>query len=124
VKSKAKSILIIAFGIKGIVNKEFVLAGQPIDSAYYCDVLRWLCENVPRLRPELCRRKNWLLHHNNASYHTSFISRELSTKSNMTVVPHPYFSLFPLLKIKRKGHFDTIEVIEVQSLNTLTEHDL
>jgi hypothetical protein len=46
----------------------------------------------------------------------------------MTVVPHPpYFSLFPRLKIKLKGHqLDAIEVIEAESqavLNTLTEHD-
>jgi hypothetical protein len=46
----------------------------------------------------------------------------------MTLIPHPpYFSLFPLLKIKLKGrHFDTTDVIEAESqavLNTLTEHD-
>jgi hypothetical protein len=35
----------------------------------------------------------------------------------MTVVPHPpYFSPFPLLKMKLRGHhFDTAEVIEVES---------
>jgi hypothetical protein len=32
----------------GIVLKEFVLASQTVDSAYYC-VLRWLHENVQRL---------------------------------------------------------------------------
>jgi hypothetical protein len=39
----------------------------------------------------------------------------------------PYFSLFPRLKIKLKGHhFDTIEVIESELqavLNILTGHD-
>jgi hypothetical protein len=38
VKSKVKSILIIFFYIKGIVHKEFVLAGQTVNSAYYCDI--------------------------------------------------------------------------------------
>jgi hypothetical protein len=28
------------FYIKGIVHKEFVLAGQAVNSTYYCDVLR------------------------------------------------------------------------------------
>jgi hypothetical protein len=47
----------------------------------------------------------------------------------MTVVLHPsYFSLFPRLKTKQKGHhFDTTEVIEAELqavLNTLTEQDL
>jgi hypothetical protein len=27
------------FDIKGIVYKEFILAGQTVNSAYYCDVL-------------------------------------------------------------------------------------
>jgi hypothetical protein len=40
----------------------------------------------------------------------------------MAVVPHhPYFTLFPQLKLKG-CHFDTTEVIEAV-LNTLTEHD-
>jgi histone-lysine N-methyltransferase SETMAR len=46
VKSKFKSILNIFFDIKGIVHKEFVLAGQTVNFACYCDVLRRLCENV------------------------------------------------------------------------------
>jgi hypothetical protein len=46
VKSKAKSMLIIFFGIKGIVHKEFVLAGQTVNSAYYCDVLQRLSKNM------------------------------------------------------------------------------
>jgi hypothetical protein len=39
VKSKVKSVLIIVFDIKGIVNEEFVLAGQTAKSAYSYDVL-------------------------------------------------------------------------------------
>jgi hypothetical protein len=136
VKSKVKSMLIIFFNIKGIVHKEFVLAGQIVSFAYFCDVLRRLCENVQRLRLELWRQRNWLLHHDNALSHTSFLTREFLTKKNMTVVPHPPntpdmapcdFSLFLRLKIKLKGcHFDTIEMIEAESqavLKTLTEHD-
>jgi transposase len=133
-RSEVKSMLIIFYDIKGIVHKEFVLAGQTVNSVFYCDVLQRLHENMQRLRPELCRQKNWLLHHDNAPSHTSFFTREFLTKNNMTVVPHPPyspdlapcdFSLFPLLKRKLKGrHFDTIEVMETESqavLNTLAE---
>jgi hypothetical protein len=47
----------------------------------------------------------------------------------MTVVLHPpYFSLFPKLKIKLKDrHFDTLEVMEVESqavLNTTSRMHL
>jgi hypothetical protein len=40
VKSKVKCMLIIFFDIKGIIHKEFILAGQKVNSAYCCDVLR------------------------------------------------------------------------------------
>jgi hypothetical protein len=67
---------------------------------------------------------NWLPDHGNARSDTSFFTRELLTKNNMNVIPHPpYFSLFPRLKIKLLGsHFDANDVIEAESqavLNTL-----
>jgi hypothetical protein len=37
VKNKVKSMLVIFFDIKVIFHKEFVLAGQTVKSAYYCD---------------------------------------------------------------------------------------
>jgi hypothetical protein len=40
VKSKVKSTFIFFFVIKGTVIKEFVLAGQTVNSVYYCDVAR------------------------------------------------------------------------------------
>jgi hypothetical protein len=52
-KSEVKSMLVISFDFKGIIHKEFVLAGQAVNSTYYCDVLRRLRENMQRLRPEL-----------------------------------------------------------------------
>jgi hypothetical protein len=67
VRSKVKSMLIIFFGIKWIVHKKFVLAGQAVNSAYYCDVLWQLREHVQKLRPELWRQKNWLLQHKNVT---------------------------------------------------------
>jgi hypothetical protein len=85
------------------------------------------CENGRRLRPELWRQKNRLLHHDNVPSHTSCFTREFLTTDNVTVINPPYFSLFPRLKIKLKDrHFDTVEVNEAESqsvLNTLTEQD-
>jgi hypothetical protein len=37
--SKVKSMIIILFDIKGTFHNVFVLAGQTVSSAYYCDVL-------------------------------------------------------------------------------------
>jgi hypothetical protein len=44
VKNTVKISLFIFFDIKGIVHKEFVLAGQTVNSASYCDVLWQLIE--------------------------------------------------------------------------------
>jgi hypothetical protein len=110
-------MLIIFCDIKGIIYKEFVLVGQKVISSYRCDVLRRLLENLRRLRPEIWRQNDWLLHHDNAPSHTSFFTRDFSDRNNMTVVPFPpYSSLFSRLKIKLKGrHFDTAEVMEAES---------
>jgi hypothetical protein len=108
VKSKVNNNLIIFFDIKRFVHEEFVLAGQTVNSAYYCDVLRRLRENVRTLRPELCRQKNWLLHHDNAPSHTLFFTRDFFflKATRLPSSNHPTF-LFPQLNIKLKGrHFD------------------
>jgi hypothetical protein len=107
-KSEVKSILIFFCDIKGIVHKEFVLAGQEVNSTHCCDVLWRLHENVQRLHLEFWQQKNWLLHHDNVPSHTSFLTKEFMTESNITVIPHPLYSpnltpcnssLFPQLKI-------------------------
>jgi hypothetical protein len=51
-------------------------ADQTVSSAYYCYLLQLLCENLRRLRPELWREKNWLLHYNNAPSHASIFTSE------------------------------------------------
>jgi hypothetical protein len=53
VKSNVKSMLIIFFDIKKIVYKKFVLTGKTVSSAYCCDILWRLHENVLRLHCEL-----------------------------------------------------------------------
>jgi hypothetical protein len=50
---QVKSMFISFFDIKGIVLKEFILAGQTVNSAFYCNALWRLRENVRRLRLEL-----------------------------------------------------------------------
>jgi hypothetical protein len=77
-KIKAKSILIISFDIKAIIHKEFVLAGLKKSIlhstvTFYCMKLR---ENMRRLRPELWRRRNLLLHTDSAPSNTSFLTLE------------------------------------------------
>jgi hypothetical protein len=68
-------------------------------------VTAWKCAKTS---PRLWQQKNWLLHHDNAPFHTSFFTREFLTKNNMTVIPHPPYSPdlapcnFPVSPIKDK----------------------
>jgi hypothetical protein len=71
VNSKVKSMLIIFFEIKEIIHKEFILSGQSVIYAYYCDVLRRLREHGRILRHEVWRQKKWLLLHDNSPPNTS-----------------------------------------------------
>jgi hypothetical protein len=66
-KSNVKSIIIIFFDVKRIVHKEIVLAGQTVNSAYYCDVSWRLHESVLRL----C--------------HLTLVTKELAFASQRTV---------------------------------------
>jgi hypothetical protein len=89
-------MLINFFDIKEIVHKEFVLAVQTVNSAYYYDLFRLPPENVRRILLELWRQKTWLLRHENAASHTSFFTGEFWTTNNMNVFPiHPTFVCFP-----------------------------
>jgi hypothetical protein len=62
---------------------------KPVNSAYYCDSLQRLLQNVRKLRSELWE-KIWQLHHDNALSHISFLTREFFTKNNISVfLTHP-----------------------------------
>jgi hypothetical protein len=118
------------------VHKEFVPAGQAVNSGFCCDVLRQLRENVRRRRPERWLEQTWLLHHDNAPSHTSVFTQKFLAKHKMTVILHPPYSpvlapcdffLLPKMKLNLKGRrFDTIEDIRVESqgvLDTVIEKD-
>jgi histone-lysine N-methyltransferase SETMAR len=100
------------FDMKGFVHRGVVLPTTNVNSDFYCDVLRRLRENTRQKRPELWRSHNWVLHHDNASAHTSLKSTEFVLQNTMIIVPHPPFSpdlapcdfaLFLKLKMNLKG---------------------
>ena len=136
VRSIIKLMLIIFVEIRGVVHKEFVPPGQTDNWKIYCEVLRRLRENVRRKQPEILKNGNWLLHRDNAPAHSSLGVKEFFTKTKVTAVTHPAYSLdlaacdlyvFPKMKLRLKGRrFTSIEEVQAQSqqiLNTLTLAD-
>jgi hypothetical protein len=115
VETNVRSILIMFSDIKGIVHKEFVLAGQTVNSSYratvsfYGDCLK-TCEDFAPIFG--CKRTGCGI---TTTYRLTFpfCTREFSTKNKMTIVPHPpYFFLFPQFEIQLKyHHFDTVEMV-------------
>jgi len=83
---------------------------------------------------ELWENHTWMLHHDNALAHASFLIRSHLAKHQTSVVPHPPYSLdlapedffpFPKLKTTLKRHnFQAIEEIQentVRELRAITE---
>jgi hypothetical protein len=80
---------------------------------------------VLRRRPILWQEQTWLIFHDSAPSHTSFLTQQFLAKDKMAVIPHPVYSAdlapcdffpFPEMKLKLKGRrFDTIEEIQAES---------
>jgi len=82
----------VFFDQEGIVHREFAPPGITVNADFYCDVLRRLCENVRRKRPQKWRNQNLINHHDNAPAHRSFKVSQFLVKNNMKVIPHPPYS--------------------------------
>ena len=86
-KSKTKTLLIAFFYNKGIIHKEFVPAGQTINSAFYQAVLNWLLQR--RVRPELNRTGKWMLLHDNVLAHSAIRVRQFLAQKMVAVLDLP-----------------------------------
>jgi histone-lysine N-methyltransferase SETMAR len=111
VRSNVKSMLICFFDTEGIVYKEFIPPGQIVNGNFYCDVLRWLRENVWCKHPVKWHNNSWAMQHDNLPAHTLLHVLQFLTSTKTTVIPHPPYSpdfapcdffLFPKMKLKLK----------------------
>jgi len=89
----------------------------------YLKVMKRLGEAVRRKRPDLWRRKKWLLHHDDTLAQSFLLIRDFLTKHETNLVLQPLYSpdsasadffLFTMLKSILKGHrFESVkEIIE------------
>jgi len=122
IRSNMKVMMAIFFNWQGVIHYEFVPRGQTVNKAFYLAVLKRLREAERRKRPQLWTNQSWVLHHEHAPAHSSFLVRNFLAKNETTVVPQPSYSpdlaladffLFPTLKSTLKGlRFDTFDKIQ------------
>jgi hypothetical protein len=110
-KSQMKTMPITFFDVKGIVHFKFIPQGQTVNEAYYMEILKWLCEDVCRKRPELWP-SDWIPHHDNVPAHMALTVKQFLAKKSIIEMEHlplppDYalndFCLFPKIKSALKG---------------------
>jgi histone-lysine N-methyltransferase SETMAR len=122
-------MLIVFFGAKGVVHKEFLPQGQTVSANYYVEVLDSLRNSVVRTRKE--NAATWQLHHDNAPSHSALCVQEFLAKHSLATLPQPSYSpdlapadffLFPRIKTALKGtRFGTIEAIQTAVTKALNK---
>ncbi|UYV70083.1 hypothetical protein LAZ67_7001725 [Cordylochernes scorpioides] len=136
VRSNVNVLLTVFFDCRGVVHHEFLPQGRTVNKEYYLQVMRNLREAIRQKRPDLWKNKNWLLHHDNASAHTSLLVRDFFAKNNTLMMPRPPYSpdlapcdffLFPKLKRPMKGRryarLDEIKTASKEELKKILKND-
>lgn len=117
-RTERKSMLTVFFDGDRVILSEFAPAGENVTSDSYIQVLKNLKERLRRKRPHLWIREStdvshpFLLHHDNASSHTSVPTLAFIGESGIDMLAHPPYSpdlapcdffLFPRLKNILRG---------------------
>jgi hypothetical protein len=115
---------IIFLNSKGIVHKEFVLAGQTVNSAYYCDFYGDCVKMCGTLRSKFGDKRTGYCITTTHRLTYPLPPGNFWPKDNVTVVPSHLSFLFPQLKIGRR--FDITEVNKASHavLITFAEDDV
>lgn len=121
-KSRMKTMLIMLFDNKGVVNSKFVSKRQTVNGAFYVEVLKRLEWRINRMWSET--GTNWKFHHGNASSHT-FVVTEYLTKNGIVTIPHPPYNpnhakadIFLFLK---ESHHKTLDPVKTACTHGLRD---
>jgi len=87
-----KVMLSVWWDFKGIVHFELLPRNKTINSEIYCQQLERLSDALLHKRPTLVNRKGVIFHHDNATPHTSFVTRMKLLELGWEVIQHPPYS--------------------------------
>ncbi|KAJ8885177.1 hypothetical protein PR048_011373 [Dryococelus australis] len=91
-KSKVKTMLITFFDNDGIIYKDFVPAGQTVNTTFYEQVLKALLQCICHVQLELHRTGKLMLLHDNAPVHCAIYVHQFLAKQGVPVLSHPPYS--------------------------------
>ncbi len=128
-QTRCSTMLITFFDMEGMVLNEFVPPRETVTSEFYVEILKRLRERIRRKHPlkwkggrDGSTDRDFIVHHDNASCHTSTITLAFLGEHNMDLLPHPPYSpdlapndyfLYPeLKKILRGQNFRNIQSVQ------------
>jgi hypothetical protein len=76
VRSHVKVILTVFFFFEYVVHYQFLPQGRTVNKDYYLEVMQRLREAVRKKRPDAWLENRWMLQHDNAPSHSSFLVRD------------------------------------------------
>jgi hypothetical protein len=91
IKSNVKAMMIIFFNIRGVIFIEWVRGGQMANQKYYLEVLTKLWERVKKRRPELWKKKSWILYQGNVPAHSTLVMKQFLADKCIIVLQHPLY---------------------------------
>ncbi len=117
-----KTMLTLFCDAKGVILMDWLEPKEKIDSARYLKTLSKLKECLRQKRPELWKERQFIVHHDNTSPHTSFETMGQINKWQMEILPHPPnspdlapcdYGFFPKLKADLRGkRFNTVKELQ------------
>ncbi len=101
-------MLISFFDSKGVIHREYVLEGQPVNAIFYVQVLDHLCKRITRLRSEMWKDWKFFLLHDNTHLYTVAIVQQFLAKRGVAQSSHPPYSPDLTLPHPKLFHFPKI----------------
>ncbi len=135
-RSVKKAMVTVFYDQSGTIMCEFAPPGSSINTESYLETLRHLKENIRQKCPGMWKGgiegqtdRDFLLHHDNASSHTSTLTLALIGESGINMLAHPPYSpnlapcdffLFPRLKNELRGRrFANLDLLKAAVRSTL-----
>jgi hypothetical protein len=92
-KSNVKAMIVVFFNIRGVIIIQWEPEGQTVNRKFYLEVLTKLQEQVGKKKPEMWKKKSWILHQDNVPAHNTLTVKQFLADKCVPVLQHFLYSL-------------------------------